>query len=72
MIIFWMRKNEKDQPPQTGEIMAESFRKHDEFMKKFRGGHVKREGGNPEDFKWTESMYLVRFPPVRLTCNSQN
>ena len=72
MLIFWMRKNEKGQPPQIRENIEESFRKHDEYMKKFRDCHPKEAADTIKDCKWTESMYLVRFPPVRLTCNTQN
>lgn len=69
MMIFWIRKNDKGEAPRNTE---ESFRKHDEHMKKFRVDHPIEEGTGTKDLKWTESMALVRFPPVKLNSNMQN
>ncbi|MDD4859474.1 MAG: hypothetical protein PHR56_04645 [Dehalococcoidales bacterium] len=69
MIIFWIGKNGKNQTPR--EVMEESFRKHDEYMKKFRDGHP-GEPVTTKDCRWTAGMNLAGFPPVKLNCNSQN
>ena len=72
MIILWIRRNDKDEPSPYKDKDEESFRTHDERMKRFRVAHprietVKQKEASPSGFR-----DLVPVRGVRLAEYSHN
>ena len=72
MIIFWMRKSDKDRLPQPRENTDDSFREHDELMKKFRVAHPGEGAAKTEELHGTANLTLVPLPPVKVASYSRN
>jgi hypothetical protein len=74
MIILWVRKRksgESKDPPQRDH---DTFRKHDDIMKKFRISHPDREVKivTPKDIMTTDDNLLAPVDMVKLDKNKQN
>jgi hypothetical protein len=72
MIILWVRKrkSEKRKCPYRNEI--DSFRKHDEIMKKFRLSHPDVKIITPRNILTTDGNLLAPIYSVKIGENTQN
>lgn len=74
MIILWVRKRKDEERKDPSKNDQESFREHDEIMKKFRIAHPEREVKivDPKDIINTGGNLLAPVDGVKLGNNRQN
>ena len=70
MIILWIKRNDKDEPYPRKEEDGESFRKHDESMKRFRVAHPRIEPVKPKEV--SPMNYLIPARRVTLSEHTHN
>jgi hypothetical protein len=74
MIILWVRKRKLEKSKDPSQHDHDTFRKHDEIMKKFRISHPDREVKivTPKDIMTTGGNLLAPVDTVKLDKNKQN
>jgi hypothetical protein len=72
MLILWIRRNKKNKKYRPDNNIEESFRKHDEDMKRFRHSHQELEALISKDIITTEGDVLAPVHTVKLARHSQN
>jgi len=72
MLILWIRRNDKDEPSPYSDKDGESFRRHDERMKRFRVTHPKIETVKQEEATPSGLAGLIPVRRVRLAEYSYN
>ena len=65
MISLWLKNNQNDEAKGRSKKDKESFREHDEIMKKFRIAHTEHESKTtaPKNFIKTSSNRLAPVDP---------
>ena len=72
MIIFWIRKGNPEKKNNPGKTDKETFKKHDEVMKKFRHSHPEINVVRAQDILTADGNLLAPVNRVSLTGNVQN
>ena len=72
MRILWIWNSNEGEPAQPGNKDVDSFRKHDEYMKKFSITHPKVEKIEANDVRTTDALTLAPLHRVKLAGYSQN
>lgn len=74
MIILWVRKRKTEKARDPSGNDRDTFRKHDEIMKKFRISHPEREVKivAPKDIMTASGNLLAPVDTVKLDKNKQN
>ena len=72
MIILWIYKEKRGKPKNITPEENQSFREHDELMKKFRRSHPGIEIITDNDILTGEGNLLAQVQTVRLAAHSQN
>ena len=72
MLILWIRRNKTNKQNGPTKKEKESFRKHNEDMKKFRLSHPETETVNSGDIIATDGSILAPVHGVKLSKNVQN
>jgi len=72
MRILWIWNSNEEGPAHPDNKDVDSFRKHDEYMKKFSITHPKVEKTEAKDVRTTDALTLVPLHRVKLASYSQN
>ncbi len=72
MIILWVRKSKKDKEKTSLKEEKQSFREHDEIMKKFRASHPEIEVIADKDILTGDGNLLAPVHQVKLSQHAQN
>jgi hypothetical protein len=72
MIILWIRKSKKDKPEQTVKDEQQSFKEHDEVMRKFREAHKELDIISDKDILTGDGNLLAPVHKIRLSEHAQN
>jgi hypothetical protein len=72
MIILWIRKSKKDKQEQTVKDGQQSFKEHDEVMRKFREAHKVLDVISDKDILTGDGNLLAPIHKVRLSGHVQN
>lgn len=72
MIILWIRKNKKNKQEKNFKDEKESFRVHDEVMRKFRNAHQDIDVISNKDIITGDGNLLAPVRKVKLTEHAQN
>jgi hypothetical protein len=72
MIILWIRKSKKDKQDKTTQEVEDSFRAHNEAMKKFRQEHQNIELITDKDILTGDGNLLAPVQKVKLHNHVQN
>jgi len=74
MIILWVRKRKTEKGKAPSSYDHDTFRKHNESMKKFRISHPKREVKivDQKDIMTASGNLLAPIDTVKLDKNKQN
>ena len=72
MLILWLRRNKNSKRNQRPKNTKESFRKHDEDMKKFCFSHPILETTGPKEIITLDRNLLVTVQNVKLARHTQN
>jgi hypothetical protein len=72
MIILWIRKNKKNKQDKNLEDEKESFRVHDEVMRKFRSAHEEFDVISDKDIITGDGNLLAPVHKVKLADHAQN
>jgi hypothetical protein len=72
MIILWIRKNKKDKQTQSLKDEKESFKEHDEVMRKFRLAHQELDAISDQDILTGDGNLLAPVRQVKLSEHAQN
>ena len=70
MIILWIKRPDRDEPYRKNNGDDDSFRKHDDNMKRFRVGHPKIEPVRPNQAN--PANFLIPLREVKLAEHSRN
>jgi hypothetical protein len=72
MIILWVRKKKNEKQNHSSGHELDSFRKHDEIMKKFRLSHPDVKIFTPRNILTADGNLLAPIYAVKLGENAQN
>lgn len=72
MLILWIRKNKTGERTCTPKNAKESFRKHNEDMKRFRLSHPEIEATSGRDIMTADGNVLATVQNVKLNKHVQN
>ena len=72
MIILWIRKNKKNNQNKISKDEKETFRQHDEVMKRFRQEHPEVELIADKDIITGDGNLLAPVQKIKLTEFVQN
>jgi hypothetical protein len=72
MLILWIRKSRPEKDNNPGNKKDESFKKHDEEMKKFRQDHPQNEPVDAVEFITPDGGLLAPVVSVKMGENAQN
>ena len=72
MLILWIRKNQTGKSDDTVKKNTDSFKKHDENMKKFRQGHPDKGPADLVEFVTPDGGLLAPVVSVKLGDHTQN
>jgi hypothetical protein len=72
MIILWIRKSKKDKQEQAVKDEQQSFKEHDEVMKKFREAHKELDVISDKDILTGDGNLLAPVHKIRLSDHVQN
>ena len=72
MLILWIRKSKTGERTCPQENDKDSFRKHDEDMKRFRLAHPKIEVTSSKDIMTPDGNILATVQKVKLDKYAQN
>ena len=72
MMILWIRKGNPEKKNNTVKTDKDSFKRHDEVMKKFRRAHPDINVIHVKDLVTADGNLLAPVKKVSLTGNVQN
>ena len=72
MIILWIRKSKKDKQEAVSRDEKQSFREHDEVMKKFRLAHQALDAIPAKDILTDDGNLLAPVYHVKLPEHANN
>jgi hypothetical protein len=72
MIILWIRKNKEDKQAHGLKDKKESFKEHDEVMRKFRQAHRELDVISDQDILTGDGNLLAPVRQVKLSEYAQN
>lgn len=72
MLILWIRKGKTDGQTRPSKDDKESFRKHNEDMKRFCLSHPKIEAISVHDIMTADGNVLAAVQQVKLNKHAQN
>jgi hypothetical protein len=72
MIILWIQSKKKNKQDQTSKNEKESFKAHDDVMKKFRMAHEELDVLSNKDILTGDGNLLAPVSHVKLSNHVQN